>query len=82
MTNAGTRARKNRCACFEPAPKIIPHANLATLIQINVAPAASRARQDADRRGPRATKVMFLLAHFTRWGRAWLSAADADDRFS
>jgi hypothetical protein len=75
------RARENRCACFEPAPKIIPHANLAILIHINVAPAAAPAKTRIEG-GPNATKVMFLLAHFTRWGRAWLSAADADDRFS
>jgi hypothetical protein len=82
MTNAGASAPMNRCACFEPVPKIIPHANPATLIQVNVALAASRARQDADRRELISAKVMFLLAHFSPWGCELLSAANADDRFS
>ena len=66
MTDAGARASKNRCACFKPAPKIISHANLEKLIQINVALAVSRVRQGADRRRTRAAKVLFLLAHFVQ----------------
>jgi hypothetical protein len=46
MNYAG--ANMPRCVRFEPTPKIIPHADPATLIQVNVALAASRARQSVD----------------------------------